>query len=94
MTLTELNATTDAAIAAAGIISREWGDHGYRIVGAESPTRGGIRFHVRHTDGSEFAVEVDRWGNRIPEGATWNAERSEWVVTSTILTMPNSEDEP
>lgn len=54
---------TDQMFAAAGFISREWGDHGYRLGCEYSSPFGSAVFLVRHSDGSEFRILVDRWGN-------------------------------
>lgn len=48
----------DAVACAARFVEREWGEHGYRI-GVESTNV----FRVRCSDGSEFRVVADRWGN-------------------------------
>lgn len=58
----EPHATVDAAFAVLGHLSREWGDHGYRVH-VEGDGAGGAICHVRHTDGSEFEIRSDRWGN-------------------------------
>lgn len=54
--------STDQMFAAAGFVSREWGDYGYRL-GVESSWFEGAVFLVQHSDGSEFRILVDRWGN-------------------------------
>jgi hypothetical protein len=55
--------TPDQMSAAAGYISDEWGDYGYRITGIESPTRAVSAFRVVASDGSRFTVFADRYGN-------------------------------
>jgi predicted Zn-ribbon and HTH transcriptional regulator len=52
-------ATTDQMGAAAGYLSREWGDHGYGIKQADEE---GV-FDCIHSDGSRFQIRADRWGN-------------------------------
>lgn len=54
--------TTDQMHAAAGFVSREWGEDGYRL-GVESSNSSGAVFLVRCSDGGEFRILVDRWGN-------------------------------
>lgn len=54
--------TTDQMIGAAGYLSREWGDHGYRI-GTHARTDGGVVFGCSAGDGSEFFLLSDRYGS-------------------------------
>jgi len=58
-----LSITPDQMAAAGSYISREWGDHGYRIEAIESPTFRVSLFHVCASDGARFVVGVDKWGN-------------------------------
>ena len=58
-----LSITPDQLSAAGSFISREWGDYGYTIEAAESPTHAVSLFHVRYLDGSRFVVAADKWGN-------------------------------
>ena len=58
-----MRVTPDQMSAAASYIAREWGDYGYRITNIESPTYLVSAFYVRHSDGSEFVILADRWGN-------------------------------
>ena len=63
----------DAVFAAAGKVSREWGDYGYKL-SIEGAAVGSYLFGVRHLDGSEFFLLSDRYGNvRHVEwdGARW-----------------------
>lgn len=58
--------STDAMIAAAAHVEREYGS-GYSIGIVDSVMLNGF-FQVRHFDGSEFELVSDRWGNvRRPE---------------------------
>lgn len=54
--------TVDAMMAAAGYLSRNWGDYGYRIGLAASVGSGGV-FSCSASDGSRFWIYADRWGN-------------------------------
>lgn len=54
--------SVDAAFALLGKVSREWGDHGYSVQVEGIGSRNGI-VHVRHSDGSTFALTSDRYGN-------------------------------
>ncbi len=73
-----VSVTCDQMSGAAAFLAREWGDYGYRFTGIESPTFAVSVFTVRHSDGSEFAIGADRWGNcaALPDGA---AERAAMV---------------
>ena len=62
-----LYAEPDALISAASRVNREWGSYGYTITDARSDTWGGVTLTVRHFDGSEFEVAVDRYGNAVQE---------------------------
>lgn len=55
-------ASLDSFSSAASYVSRNWGDHGYSI-GLEASSFGSGIYLVRHSDGSEFRILVDRWGN-------------------------------
>ena len=61
-----LSATPDQISSIASYIAREWGDYGYRITALESPTYAVTVATVRHSDGSEFKVMGDRYGNCQP----------------------------
>lgn len=52
----------DAMGAAASYVQREYGYSGYAI-GIESGGYGGGIFRVRCSDGGEFHLVADRWGN-------------------------------
>lgn len=58
-----MSVTCDQMSSAAGYLAREWGDYGYRFTGILSPTSAVSVFSVRHSDGSEFAIAADKWGN-------------------------------
>lgn len=55
----------DAYMAAGGYLSRNWGDHGYRIgyVGQYGTETHPYLFSCSHSDGSRFFLVSDRWGN-------------------------------
>lgn len=55
--------TADQMSSAAGYLTRNWGDHGYRIEKIESPTALVSVFHVVAGDGARFAIAADKWGN-------------------------------
>ncbi len=60
--------TCDCMGAAAGYVSREYGDYGYRLGIVRAGSAGGI-FTVHHSDGSQFYIVSDRYGNveRMPD---------------------------
>lgn len=62
------SATTDQMGAAVGYLSREWGDHGYRIKQDDRP---GV-FECSHSDGSRFYISADAYGNTadVPDSTT------------------------
>ena len=62
-------------IAAAGYLSRNWGDYGYRIGVHQAEWNGGGVYGCRASDGSEFFLHSDKWGN--VRQVEWNG--SEWV---------------
>ena len=53
----------EAARSAAGMVSREWGEYGYRIGGAIGRSMLGYHFPVLCSDGSYFEVASDAYGN-------------------------------
>lgn len=61
--------------AAADYVAEHYGSSGYRFVGIESPTAHVSVFHVRASDGAEFMVCADRYGNAraVPESIGWRA---------------------
>lgn len=61
--ITPLHISPEQLASAGGYITRNWGDHGYTIEEISSPTARVSIFRVRYTDGSRFAVAVDKWGN-------------------------------
>lgn len=52
----------DQLRAAASFVAGNWGDHGYRVA-VDVATVDGAVFLVRCSDGGEFRILVDRWGN-------------------------------
>lgn len=58
-----LSIAPDQLASAGAYISREWGDHGYRVERIESPTHAVSVFRVVASDGARFSVLVDRWSN-------------------------------
>lgn len=61
--MTYMSVTADQMSSAAGYLTREWGDYGYRFTGIESRTYAVAVFRVRCSDGSEFSIVTDKWGN-------------------------------
>jgi hypothetical protein len=64
-----ISVTPDQLHALAGHITREYGSYGYRIVDLENTSWSRTAATVRHADGSEFRLEVDREENvrLVPE---------------------------
>jgi hypothetical protein len=59
-------ASTDAVIAVASKVEREWGSHGYSITDMQSPGFcGDVLAEVRASDGSTFYVGSTRYGNTV-----------------------------
>jgi hypothetical protein len=52
----------DTLSGARHFIEKNWGDYGYRV-GIHSAGNGSAIFAVSHSDGSQFFIFVDRWGN-------------------------------
>jgi hypothetical protein len=68
-TSSAITAPVDAVFGAAGHLARNWGDHGYSI-GVDSYVHPGLYvFVARHTDGSEWFIATDRYGN-VGDGDT------------------------
>lgn len=65
--------TTDSMIAAAGYLSRNWGDHGYSIAVHAAGWDGSGVFGCRCSDGSEFFLYSDRYG--CVKQVEWDGER-------------------
>ena len=57
-----MTATLDATFAVARHLANEWGDYGYTLSITGDGMRGAIAT-CRHTDGSEFTIHADRYGN-------------------------------
>jgi hypothetical protein len=74
-----LSITPDQMASAGSYISRQWGDHGYRIEQVESPTAAVSLFHVVASDGSRFIVAADKWGQCRDSDATDSAD-VRWLV--------------
>ena len=58
-----ISVSPDQLASAGSYITREWGDHGYRVEEITSPTHAVSVFSVVCMVGSRFAVAADRWGN-------------------------------
>ena len=69
-------APLDAYMSAGAYLRAEWGDYGYSI-GVESAGYGAYLFGCRHSDGSEFYLLSDRYGNVTR--AEWNGSSWERV---------------
>jgi hypothetical protein len=61
--MTHMSVTADQMSGAAGYLTRNWGDYGYRFTGIESPTHAVSVFRVTVSDGGRFAIVADKWGN-------------------------------
>jgi hypothetical protein len=55
-------ASIDCISGAIGYVSKNYGDYGYSI-GLEASSMGAGIFLVRCSDGGEFRILSDRWGN-------------------------------
>lgn len=60
------SATIDAVHAVLWFLNNEYGNHGYSLWIEGDGVLGAIA-HCRHTDGSEFIIHSDRWGNILEE---------------------------
>lgn len=60
--MTSAFVSLDCLSSAAAFVRQGWGDHGYRIA-IDAATVDGTVFLVRCSDGGEFRILVDRWGN-------------------------------
>lgn len=60
-----LIATPDAVMCVAQRVNLEWGPHGYHITGIRTESGNVTVASVRHFDGSEFEVAVDRYGAAV-----------------------------
>ena len=58
-----MSVTADQMACAACHLRENWGDYGYRFTGIESRTYAVAVFRVRCSDGSEFSIVADKWGN-------------------------------
>lgn len=58
-----ISVTSGQMSSAAGYLTRNWGDYGYRFTGIESPTGAVSVFRVECSDGGRFAIVADIWGN-------------------------------
>lgn len=71
--VTERVVAPAAMIAAARFLVDNWGEYGYRI-GVQYTTHSGAIFGCRHSDGSEFFIHADKYGNA--REVEWNGR--EW----------------
>jgi len=71
-----MNLTMDQLASAAGYITRNWGDHHYRVEAIESPTHAVSVFSVVCSDGARFSIAADKWGNvrHLPDNPARAAE--------------------
>ena len=58
-----MSVTADQMSSAAGYLTREWGDYGYRFEGIETRTFAVSVFRVVCGDGGRFSIVADKWGN-------------------------------
>ena len=58
-----LQVTPDQLVTLGAMVSREWGDHGYRIEEIHSYSSMVTAARVRCADGGRFVVMSDRYGN-------------------------------
>ena len=86
--------TLDAIRGAVAYIAKEYGDYGYRITGIDPGIYGGGHVKVRHLDGSEFTVRVDRAGNAhtLEDGLLYTHKGSPLIECSCGCgaTMPDN----
>jgi hypothetical protein len=85
--------TLDAIRGAVAYIADEYGDYGYRITGIDPGIYGGGHVKVRHLDGSEFTVRVDRAGNAHTledERPTTHSQRMIECTCGCGATMPDN----
>jgi hypothetical protein len=61
--MTYMRVTADQMSSAAGYLTREWGDYGYRFEGIETRTYAVSVFRVVCSDGGRFSIVADKWGN-------------------------------
>jgi hypothetical protein len=61
--MTYMSVTADQMSSAAGYLTRNWGDYGYRFEGIETRTGAVSVFRVACFDGSRFSIVADKWGN-------------------------------
>jgi hypothetical protein len=58
-----MSVTADQMHAAAGYLTSNWGDYGYRFEGIETRTHAVSVFRVCYSDGGRFSIVADKWGN-------------------------------
>ena len=58
-----MSVTADQMSSAAGYLTREWGDYGYRFEGIETRTHAVSVFRVVCSDGGRFSIIADKYGN-------------------------------
>jgi hypothetical protein len=61
--MTHMSVTADQMSSAAGHLTRNWGDYGYRFEGIETRTGAVSVFRVVVSDGGRFSIVADKWGN-------------------------------
>ena len=61
--MTYVSVTADQMSSAAGYLTREWGDYGYRFEGIETRPHAVSVFRVVCSDGGRFSIIADKWGN-------------------------------
>ena len=61
--MTYMSVTADQMSSAAGYLTRNWGDYGYRFEGIETRTHAVSVFRVVCSDGGRFAIVADKWGD-------------------------------
>ena len=61
--MTYMSVTADQMSSAAGYLTSNWGDYGYRFEGIETRTYAVSVFRVACSDGGRFTIIADKWGN-------------------------------
>lgn len=81
----------DAMIAAAAHVEREYGSTGYLIGTEEGLNSGGGIFLVSHSDGSEFRLIADRYGNVDLLPHDWTERNGEQQVATIRMLREDRE---
>jgi hypothetical protein len=58
--MTYMSVTADQMASAAGHLTRNWGDYGYRFEGIETRTHAVSVFRVACSDGGRFSIVADK----------------------------------